>query len=132
MFIHYFLGICAAFGAVLAVGLLIRAYWYRRVGYPTTPAFLKKVRFSYDIDTIYRTIEPSIRGVFLVKQRDNDTLVIERTFENPRCVMTIDFFRSPTSSHNRIVVTCHDRPSLNWDSTRSTRYGPKTVKNKTP
>jgi hypothetical protein len=105
--------------AVVAVGIVAQSYFYVRLGYPASPAFLHRISLGDDIETIWSTIPVDVRDTFVVKERTGELLVLEKRYERPASVMTISFIRPAASAQyhsTKVRVRCVRHPWLNWSS----------------
>ncbi len=107
------------FAAFVAAGVLLHTYCYARLGYPASPAFLRRISLGDDIETIWSTIPVDVRDTFVVKERTGELLVLEKRYERPASVMSIEFVRPAASAQyhsTKVRVRCVGRPWLNWSS----------------
>jgi len=120
-----FLVVAGALAVFVVSGLVAHLYFYRKLGYPPMPHFMRTIRLRDDLDAIHEKIEAAILDGFVVKHRDEDTLIIEKVYREPACVMTIEFLRRRWESHNRVSVKCQERRWLNWSKSSGRTSGPR-------
>jgi len=120
--INWLLSAMIGFAIFFIVGSGVSMYLYRRFGYPPKPRFLKGIRLRDDIETINKKIEPALQEGFRVKERHEELLVLEKSYDEPPCVMTVEFHRPfgwcPWSS-TFVNLKCIKHPWLSWKASSS-------------
>lgn len=99
----------------VAVGWGLSSVIYSRLGYPRTPDWVRTVRLSDDIDSIFNKLKTALDAGFEVKRHDRNNLIIEKRFSEPECVMTFDVRREGAPSQ-RLSVQCPNHKWLNWSA----------------
>jgi hypothetical protein len=111
-----------AFGTFVAVGIGVTTFTYRRFGYPATPTFVRRIRLRDGIEMISKQIEPALHEGFRITERNDELLILEKLYDEPSCVMTIEFHR-PFGwcpwSETCVRVKCFKHPWLSWRSSSS-------------
>lgn len=115
----------ASLGAFVAAGIAVNRFYYRRFRYPGRPRFLQSIRLRDDLATVRAKVAGAAGDGFVIVRQEPGTLVVEKRYEVPACVMTITFTRQPTLCHQRVTVKCLDRPWLDWEETKGMNVGPK-------
>lgn len=119
---QWLLAAMIAFGTFVAVGIGVTTFFYRRFGYPAKPNFVRKIRLRDDIDTINTKIEPALHEGFRIVERNDELLIMEKLYDEPSCLMTIEFHRPfgwcPWSV-TFVSVKCFKHPWMSWRSSSS-------------
>ncbi len=116
---QWLLAAMIAFGTLVAVGIGATTFIYRRFGYPAIPNFVRRIRLRDDIEAIKTKMEPALHEGFRITEQNDELLILEKTYDEPSCVMTIEFHRPfgwcPWSV-TRVRVKCFKHPWLSWNS----------------
>jgi hypothetical protein len=105
------------FGVIVAVGSIVGGIVYRRLGYPTMPAWVKSIRLADDLEVIEQKLQPAFDDGFEVIRRDKEHLVLEKVMATPACTMKFSVVRAWRNRWQKFSVRFHGRPWWwNWDS----------------
>lgn len=124
---RWLLGLMIAWVLLFVLVGIVGRFVYRRRGYPTKPSFMKEIRLRDDIETIVKKLAPAFQNGFVVKDRTDEHLLIEKQHHDPPSIMTIEFdrpFGSCPWSVTYVMVKCPNHPMCNWrwsDSTNAIR-----------
>jgi hypothetical protein len=128
---QWLLAAMIAFGTSVAVGIGVTTFFYRRLGYPTMPSIVRKIRLRDGIEVIEKKIEPALREGFRVIERNDELLIMERLDDEPSCLMTIEFHRPfgwcPWST-TTVRVKCFKHPWVSWSDSSSSNTWRRTKK----
>ncbi|MCC7420067.1 MAG: hypothetical protein IT428_07305 [Planctomycetaceae bacterium] len=112
----WLVGAMFGLGVIVVVGIIVSRVVYRRLGYPSMPAWARSIRLADDLVTIEQKVQPALQNGFEVIRRDKEHLVLEKVVATPACTMQFSAVRAWRLRWQKFSVRCHGRPWLNWAS----------------
>jgi len=104
----------ALFVTLVGAMLAVHSQHYRRHGYPPSPRWMGRIMATDDLDAVQKKLAPAFQEGFEIRQRDERWLVIEKTFVDPACVMTVEYYRKGRFTWQKLSVVCVNHKWLNW------------------